>query len=262
MKQPTSNLMNDQLQIQQERSIFSCLFKGLKFVSDYYTSLFRFLWPASVAMFLLPIPGCIVLAGRVDAYIAAWQVAGVPPVLPASAMVGVTKGFALRRTLHFVFFLAVLLSLVGVPLLFAALGIGLWYALPCVVLLLAFLLPISRPLMQVSFVAESPVHSLSSYCKGFKDFWLHFSFESVSALVCALILFVGTLPFTVLLMVFAEYRQTISMGDAASLPSLMPLFFFLAYAVASLVLQHVVVAYIIGKCLFLGSLLTREKAVS
>lgn len=261
MKDSLENTKEKDVQIIHERSIISCFMNGLRVFSDRYLQLGRFLWPTSLIMLLLPIPGYLAFLGRIDAYLAEWNRQKKNPDLGFRDLKSETIFWTSRRGYSFLFLVILGLLSFALFFLFAKYNVNLWYAALAETAILLAALPFMRPLMQMSFSSDSFSVALKSLKKGAMNYTMHFSFELVAGLFSLFVAIIGLLPFALLILVYCYSQHAMEIGDDVNMPTLFPLYLFLAYLIAVWLLQHIMLAYSLCKFLFWGNILAKEKMI-
>lgn len=259
MKDSLENTKEKNVQIIHERSIISCFMNGLRVFSDRYLQLGRFLWPTSLIMLFLPIPGYLAFLGRIDAYLAEWNRQEKNPDLRFRDLKSETISWTGRRGYSFLFLLIFGLLSFTLFFFFAKYHVNLWYAALAETAILLAALPFMRPLMQMSFSSDSFSVALRSLKKGVMNYTIHFSFELVAGFLSLFVAIIGLMPFALLVLVYFRSQHAMEIGDDVNMPTLFPLYLFLAYLIAIWVIQHIMLGYTFCKFLLWGSILAKEK---
>ena len=261
MKNSAGNIKDTNVQIIRERSIISCFMNGLRVMSDKYTLLIRFLWPSSLLMTLLPIPGYLVFLGRVDTYLSQWLKQNDFPVLSSLDLKKETFNRALRRGYSFLYILVLIALIAGIFFVMEKYDVSVWYAILSGFVVSLAALPAVRPMMQLSNTDDTFADAMKTFPKGMQNYAQHFSFEVVALLLSVFVSIIGFMPFILLVLVYTRSQQAIAIGDASTLPALFPFYLFLGYLIAMVVLQHILLGYTFCKYLLLGNIMAAEKLV-
>ena len=253
-------------QVKKERSYISCLVNGVSYGFKHLGMLLRYIWPGLVLTSLLPIPFMFFFAAQVDAILRKWIELGYLPNVTLKSMRRDIEKCANRSAITILIGILMLpIVFIGLCFLMMPIFMGWKYLWGVLVFLVIFIvtLPMVVVIMQIGY-SDTPLKECfrSGYRIARRNFGSIFAFEFLSFLLGGLIVFLGSIPYQVILSVCIQAKKGLMMGDVLDLPTLFPFYVYLSAVIMIAVMLVTILLFSFSRCLMWGSLVKEVPAES
>lgn len=248
-------------QVKRERSYISCLVKGIPYGFKHLGLLIRYIWPSLLAATLLPFPFLIFFLAQVYAILRKWVELGYLPQVTLKDLWPDVKQVALRSVVVWLLSVAVWLLIAVMLALTVSLGLHPGWCFLFFFVLLTLMVLFGPVVMQISYSDRNfPDCLRTGLSMGLHNWGRLFAFYLLGGIILAIIAFIGSIPYAVLLGAGFQAYGEMQMGGTLDLPTLFPLLVFLAQVIMMVVVLVGTLVFSFSDCLMWGSLVKEVPA--
>lgn len=254
------NVNESVITVIEERSYIKSFTLGVSLAFKNLGMLLRYIWPSALLAILLPLPCYVLFEGQNVAVLRKLMELGY---LPKVSIKGLRADIA-RCSKRAVFNLIIsvilnMLMCVTIMLPFIT-GHRIEWGLLGSFILFLLLLPIDFVCMEISFSDKPLSQCLRGFGRGYRNYGSMFAFTLLCFIFLMLVSFVGLMPLIVLLEASNQAISAYKLGDVLDLPTLFPMYVFLAYAIGSLFVYIGIQVLYFCRCMMWGSLVKEVPA--